>query len=192
MIFVNNFECRRFDEFTNLKGAEMFSLRAPTEVLVGNIETELNVLWKNRGLSARASGSGKYRKDNREVMRFILDSCLTEEDARAAMSIIETCRSESSTGCYNCHKASLPEWAKSFIHQCCNAVKNLELAIEALKGNEKAVWAAGTAARVKSESRLFENAPVHEQKAAIENAREAGFEENPRLRGKFPRSLDDE
>lgn len=170
----------------------MFDLREPKDVLIGKINGELAVLWEKRGLSTKASKSGKRQKDNREVMKFILNSCLAENDACAAMRIIETCRSESSTGCYNCHKVSLPDWAKSFIHQCCNAVKNLELAIEALKGNEMAVWAAGTAARVKSESRLFENAPVHEQKTAIKNARKAGFKENPRLSGRFQGLSDEE
>ena len=153
-----------------------FQLRDSISNLVSQINTFLPGMWKSRDYT------GRRKKDNRLIMEQIIKTCLYEEDAIKAMEVIESCRSESSTGGYNCHLNSLPIWAKEFIHQCCNAQKNIELALKALTGDHpNATWAAGTAARVKSESRLFESAPIDEQSAAINRTRAAGLSPNPRL-----------
>ncbi|MCB1793418.1 MAG: hypothetical protein KDJ70_03125 [Candidatus Competibacteraceae bacterium] len=154
-----------------------FQLRDSISNLVIKINTFLPGMWKSRNYTR------SDKKDNRLIMEQIIKTCLSkEEDAIKAMEIIESCRSESSTGGYNCHLNSLPIWAKEFIHQCCNAQKNIELALKALTGDHpNATWAAGTAARVKSESRLFESAPIDEQSAAINRTRAAGLSPNPRL-----------
>lgn len=65
-------------------------------------------------------------------MKRILEASLYEADAIKAMEVVESCRTESSTGGYNCHHQPLPIWAKEFIHQCCNARRNIELALTAL------------------------------------------------------------
>lgn len=153
-----------------------FQLRDSISNLVIKINTFLPDMWKSRGCT------GRGQKDNRLIMKRIIETCLSKEDAIKAMEVIESCRSESSTGGYNCHLNSLPIWAKEFIHQCCNAQENIELALKALTGDHpNATWAAGTAARVKSESRLFESAPIDEQTAAINRTRAAGLSPNPRL-----------
>lgn len=159
----------------------MFQLRGSKSVLVNQISSFLPDMLKARGYTNWRSPKGGRQKDNRQIIKKILETCLNEADAIRAMDVVESCRSESSTGGYACHKKSLPEWAKAFIHQCCNSKANIELMLVALTGNADATWAAGTAARVGSESRLFENAPIEDQIDAIQRTQSAGLNLNPRL-----------
>ncbi len=159
----------------------MFNLRDNRSALITEISNFLPEMLESRGYTNWRSPSGKRQKDNRQIIKRILDTCLYEAEAKRAMEIVESCRMESSTGGYNCHRQSLPNWAKAFIHQCCNARCNIELALIALSGNPDATWAAGTAARVESESRLFEDAPLEKQRAAIDKTESAGLRVNPRL-----------
>lgn len=160
----------------------MFKLRDSISNLVDQINTFLPDMLESRGYTNWRSPTGRRQKDNRQIMKQILETSLYEADAIKAMEVVESFRTESSTGGYNCHRQSLHIWAKEFIHQCCNARRNIELALVALSGNcPDATWAAGTAARVKSESRLFESAPIDEQDVAINRTRSAGLNPNPRL-----------
>jgi len=159
----------------------MFKLRDNISTLIAEISDFLPKMLEARDYTNWISPSGKRQKDNRQIIKRILETCLCEEDAKRAMEIVESCRTESSTGGYNCHRQSLPPWAKAFIHQCCNARCNIKLALIAIADNPDATWAAGTAARVESESRLFENAPLEKQRAAIEKTEAAGLRVNPRL-----------
>lgn len=159
----------------------MFKLRNDRSVLISEISSFLPEMLEARGNTNWRSPKGRSQKDNRKIIKRILETCLSAEDARIAMETVELCRTESSTGGYNCHLQSLPPWAKAFIHQCCNARCNIELALIALAGKPDATWAAGTAARVGPKSIEFEKEPLKDQIAAIERTESAGLRVNPRI-----------
>ena len=117
----------------------MFKLRNDRSVLISEISSFLPEMLKARGnTNWRSPTTSRSQKDNRQIIKRILETCLSAEDARIAMETVELCRTESSTGGYNCHLQSLPPWAKAFIHQCCNARCNIELALIALAGKPDA------------------------------------------------------
>ena len=75
----------------------MFQLRDSKSVLVNQISSFLPDMLKARGYTNWRSPKGGRQKDNRQIIKKILETCLNEADAILAMEVVESCRSASST-----------------------------------------------------------------------------------------------
>ena len=74
----------------------MFLLRDSKSVLIDKISIFLPDMLESRSHTNWKSPKGKHQKDNREIIKRILETCLSRIDALQAMQVVESCRSESS------------------------------------------------------------------------------------------------